>query len=539
MSSTSGTDFDTPDEKKLDTSDSTPNKDGDGNHGQYYMSGPKLNVLIAGLCLALFLLGLDTAIVSTAIPRITERFGSTKDIGWYGTAYFLAVCSLLPVGGKIYSEFSLKWTFLGFFAIFELGSLLCAVATSSKMLIVGRAIAGAGGSGIVSGIMTIIAHVIPLEKRAGYMAVGGATMGISTISGPLIGGALTQRASWRWCFYINLPIGVVTAVALIGLFHPPIRPSEQKPIAQRIKRLDLLGAFLFTPSIIMLLIALQWGGHDYAWNSATIIGLFCGSGGLFLVFLAWQLYKGDSAMVPFKLLSRRTIVASSLTSMCVFGSLFVIIYYIPEWFQVIKGASPVKSGVMNIALFVPQIIGSIMAGVMINKFGYCNPWIITGCAFSSIAAGLFSTFDVTSGHAAWIGFQVLCGLGAGFSMETPLTAAQTVLSIEEAGIGISLVTFFQFIGASIFLAIAQTVFSNRLSNEIAEHVPGVDISTLMSLGTAAIRDFVTPEQLPAVLEAYNAAIISTFYVSAGASAAATLAALTSEWKSVKAKKAVT
>src|ERR1700761_2303353 len=367
------------------------------------------------------------------------------------------------------------------------------------------------------------------------MAIGGATMGISTISGPLIGGALAQRASWRWCFYINLPMGAVTAIALIALFSPPVRPNEQKPFMERVKKLDLFGAFLFTPSIIMVLLALQWGGNEYPWKSATIIGLFCGFGALSLVFVAWQLHKGDGAMIPLQLLTRRTVISSSLTSMCVFGSLFVVIYYIPEWFQVIKGASPIKSGVMNIALFVPQIIGSILAGTMINKLGYCNPWILAGCAFASIAAGLYSTFKVDSGHAAWIGFQVLNGLGAGFSMETPLTAAQTALSYEEAGIGISLVTFFQFFGSSIFLAIAQTVFSNKLTSELAKHAPEVDAKTLMHLGTSAVRGFVTKEELPAVLAAYNKAITSTFYVAAGASACSVFAALLSEWRSVKGK----
>ena len=361
-------------------------------------------------------------------------------------------------------------------------------------------------------------------------------MGISTISGPLIGGALTQRASWRWCFCINLPVGAVTAIALVLLFHPPIRPNEERPLLERVRKLDLIGAFLFIPSIIMILLALQWGGNKYPWHSATIIGLICGFVSLFLVFIAWQLHQGDRAMIPPRFLHKRTIIASSLTSMCVFGSLFVTIYYLPEWFQVIKAASPLKSGVMNIALFVPQIIGSISAGTMITRLGYCNPWILTGCLFTSIAAGLLSTFQPSTSHASWIGFQVLYGLGAGFSMETPLTAAQTVLSNDEAGVGIALVTFFQFFGSSIFLAIAQAVFSNTLTTEIAMRAPGVNVQGLLHIGTSEVRGFVTKEQLPEVLAAYDRAIASTFYVAAAASACGVLAAATGEWRSVKGKK---
>jgi hypothetical protein len=326
-------------------------------------------------------------------------------------------------------------------------------------------------------------------------------------------------------------------------------------VIQRVKKLDLIGATIFMPSIIMLLLALQWGGNTYPWHSATIIGLFCGFGASIGVFVAWQLYMGDAAsqysqrrnqiglvanenplvVIPPQFFTRRTIISTCLASMFIFGSAFSVIYYIPEWFQVVKSASPLKSGVMNIALFVPQILGSIIAGTSITKLGYANPWILTGTVFTSIAAGLYSTLKVDSGHAYWIGFQVLGGLGTGFSMETPLTAAQTVLRTHEASVGISLITFSQFIGGSIFVAISQTIFSNRLMSGLREHVPDLDANAFLGLGTAAVRSSVSPQDLPAVIEAYNSAITSTFYVAAGASACGFLATTFLEWNSVKGK----
>jgi hypothetical protein len=337
-------------------------------------------------------------------------------------------------------------------------------------------------------------------------------------------------------FYINLPIGAVSIGTLAFLFSPPSRPAEEHPILERTEKLDLIGAFLFIPSIVMVLLALQWGGSKYPWRSATIIGLFLGFGGLLAVFIAWQWYKGDNAMIPLRLLMKRTVIFSGLTVMCTLGGVFVPIYYLPEWFQVIKGASPTHSGVMNIPMFIAQIVSSVVSGVLVTKLGYANPWIFFGSAFVAIGNGLYTTMSGSTNHDRWISYQVIQGLGSGMIAQMPLIAVQTVLSGPQTPIGISIVTFFQFFGGSLFVAIAETVFSSVLRSELVKSAPGVDVAAVIAAGSAAVRHTVTPEQLPGVLGAFNKAITSTFYVGVGGAVAAFLVGWGIEWKSVKGKK---
>lgn len=246
----------------------------------------------------------------------------------YGSAYLLANCALQPLAGKIYREFSYKWTFLCFFGVFELGSLLCGVATSSNMFIIGRAVAGLGGAGLMNGALSIIAAAVPLEKRPLYMGFMMAFSQLGILFGPLIGGALTQYATWRWCFYINLPVGGVVAV---GLCFAPVPAGPEKTEGKKfnmgafLRGLDLIGFALFAPAIIQLLLALEWGGTTYPWNSSTVIGLFCGGAATTLVFLTWEYFKGDDAMIPFSMVRRRIFWSSCLTVFFTFASMLVSI----------------------------------------------------------------------------------------------------------------------------------------------------------------------------------------------------------------------
>lgn len=269
-----------------------------------------------------------------------------------------------------------------FLFFFELGSLICGVATSSTMLILGRAVAGIGGSGIQNGAFNMIAASVPLEKRPALMGIliGGAQLGL--VVGPLVGGALTEYTTWRWCkcicigppkfiletnslsgFYINLPIGAFCALMILLVHIPDNSVKTDDSIFKTLRtKLDLTGFFLFAPCTIMFLLALQWGGVDYPWKSATIIGLFCGGAGLLLVFLFWEHRVGAGAMIPLPIIKQREVWTSCLTMMFFFTTVFVAAFYLPIYFQSVKNATPFQSGVDMLPAILSQIVFAVAIG---------------------------------------------------------------------------------------------------------------------------------------------------------------------------------
>lgn len=429
--------------------------------------------------------------------------------------------------------------FLGCLAVFELGSLLCALAVNSPMLIVGRAIAGIGAAGCFTGAFCIVAVSIPLVKRPFYIGILQSTFGIATIIGPILGGAFTEHATWRWCFWINLPIGAVTIFALVFFFSPPPRDtmnSNSPSVLRRLENLDLLGALLFAPAIIMIFLALQWGGTVHAWKSATIIGLFIGGAGLGFIFARWQIRRGDNAMIPPRLIMERTIFFSCFSELFAMGAVYISIYYLPEWFQVTKNASPTKSGVMYLPLALSDVLSATLTGASLKYLGYPNPYMLLGTGLMSIATGLFSTFSESTPHQQWIPFQVLQGLGVGMTLSMPYVATQTILKPEDIPVGTSLLQCFQFFGASVSLAIAKAIFENKLVSRLDSWgFEGHEIEKVLSAGSAEARNVVSAADLPGVLDAYNYAIARTFYLATSVAAVAFLLSLGIRWRSVKPK----
>ncbi|PWN48871.1 MFS general substrate transporter [Violaceomyces palustris] len=497
--------------KESTHSDSKVDEKSSAEDEQDYPSGIKLYLIMLALSLYVFLTALDQTIVSTAVPDVTNQFDSFSDVGWYASAYLLTSTCFQPLFGRMYANFPVKWVFLSAFCIFQLGSLICGVAQDSPTFIVGRAIAGLGMAGGYSGCLIIVSLIAPVHIRPLLMSVIGAVYGVGGTIGPIIGGAFTTGTTWRWCFFLNLCFMPIVVPSIILFVR--IKPRKQtEPWLTRLLRMDWLGTLLALCSVICLLLVLQWGGITYKWSDSRIIGLIVGFVLIALAFVADQLYMGDRATIVPRVFKQRTIGFGSIVNFSIASSYFILLYELPIYFQTVRGSSAIRSGVQTLPFIVAVIVAVTLSGGLVNKFGYYIPILLVGCTIVPIGSGLLYLLTPDSSQAMWAGVQFLAGIGPGLSFMLPFTAASAALEPRDIEVGSAAVTFFQTLGGTIFVSVAQSIFQNKFVLYLHQ-IPGVDANEIVSHGVSAFRGFTPPELLPAVVDAASRAVNKAFIIS--------------------------
>ncbi|KAK9767376.1 hypothetical protein K7432_002911 [Basidiobolus ranarum] len=431
----------------------------------------KLMLVFLGLALSILLAGLDQTIVATALPKIASDFGAFNEIAWVATAYMLTATACQPLYGKFSDIFGRKAAFLFAIIIFEVGSALCGSSQSMTMLIVARAVAGIGGGGIQGMVFIIISEIVPIRERGKYQGFIGATYGISSVLGPLLGGIFTDDVTWRWAFYINLPIGALTVVVVSLYLNLPVAKSS---LMDKLKRIDFLGTILLLGFIITLLLPTQWGGNQYPWNSAKIIALYCVSGVLLIAFVIVEYRFAAEPIVPCRLFAMRTPLFTFIT-MFFFGmGFFGLIYYIPLYFQIVRGDSATTSGLEMLPMMLSVSMCSIISGLTVTKTGIIVVWCWVGSAIMTVGTGLLTLWNADTGRGEQIGFLLVVGIGAGCCIQTLIFAGQSAVTHKDMGVVTALSTFFRSIGGVLGIAIFGAIFNNKLTEgleNLSFHIP--------------------------------------------------------------------
>ncbi|KAF9891832.1 hypothetical protein FE257_003317 [Aspergillus nanangensis] len=502
----------------------------------------KLILTLATLYLNIFTSTMSQTIIATATPTITSHFHTINDIGWYAGAYALSTSACQMLFSRLFTLVSAKRIYVGAVTAFYIGTIICGAAPSSTVLIVGRAISGGASAGIMTGTFIILAQTLPLSRRSIHLGAVGAMYGVGSVVAPLIGGALTTHVSWRWCFYICPPIGAVVIISAV-LFFPDMPPPMRRRTSwvPAIKQFDPIGTIIFAGTWVSLLLAIQWGGSRYAWNSRLEIGLLTLSGVLLIAWIISQRLAKGNASLPLRILRQRTVASTVVYVSTTTPAFFLMLYNLPIWFQAIKGDSAIESGIHNLPVILSEVAMSLVTGLGTSYLGYYAPFMIAGPILMAIGSGLFLTFRVTTTLPHWLGYQIIFGAGLGMALEQPITAVQTVLTEADYVAGTSLIVFCRSLAVAIMVQVAQKLLDTHIVAGLASRQTELDPQTVVKAGATGLRSAILQatsgrqDLVDLGLRVYNEAILRVFVVILALSCIGIIASFGVEWRNVKDK----